>query len=648
MEKKVKLSFNWAGILAFVVFWTYSLYGSPLALGKSSLDKILFILSFVVTTAIFCLFVFLLMNRKLNAIYKDRLEIRAKDFLVLLSYVAIILVFSFRELRLSLAGDENCHVLVSQLYFQRTAYRLGIIFEEYIGRIPFKMVLWGLDTIGLIGVFIVLQCLRRISWSKAIALVTIFATVKIGVAFLWIGNSTHPAFRLFPLWLFGSLFSSSAFVYRLPHFLALVVFMWFVQRELAKRVPVLQSWLFGLVAGTIPVLWHTGLIIEPSIWTACSWSIMLLVVGCCFGGDEAQAPIFWVRWFSLISIFCLMRQTAFLALVPLGLLFLRWLYENRTDIKLQDILLIVSPVVVMAVFIIKIIIKGTGASYRPGEVDYISIQASALHRVLFSLTSGIGPKVILNSVMIPWVVCFFFAFLPCKKEEVLKRALIFTLFAGAYFMFYSIRPVLWGVGRYQAEYIIPFAILGAANIVLLINRSVIYSKIVSPILLSCLLCFNIFSFIRLPKYNASADERQKIVNRLHSTVVLSQDFYNYAEALTAVKQSGYADRVYIVDDYNAIFNTIIYGFSIREFAEWKRIRTSITCFVQDEDLPVQLTENPDIGIVLIGRYDWDAPGLIQRLKELGWKGWKNFRNERYGSTIYGLIRTEEESSSPHT
>jgi hypothetical protein len=61
-----------------------------------------------------------------------------------------------------------------------------------------------------------------------------------------------------------------------------------------------------------------------------------------------------------------------------------------------------------------------------------------------------------------------------------------------------------------------------------------------------------------------------------------------------------------------------------------------------------LTENPDIGIVLIGRYDWDAPGLIQRLKELGWKGWKNFRNERYGSTIYGLIRTEEESSSPHT
>jgi len=636
LRRRIVLDFNWAAILAFVVFWSFGLFGAPLAMSDSSVSYIFFALSVLVTMGILTVLLYFLLNPTLSEVYRDRVEVTGRDLLIVLSYFIILLAFSFDDLGRSLVSDEIVHVQNSQFHFRALTYALGLLFGEHIGNVSFKMILWILDVAGLGLLLIGLYYFRRLSWPKAIVVISVFVLIKLAAAFAGLGRSPHPPFRLFPLWVSGSLLSSTAFAYRLPQFAFLILFMWFVQRILSRSLPILQSWLFGLVVGTIPVLWHTGLIVEPSIWTACIWSMLLLVVvlqQC----REKQPAIYWIRWFSLISIFSLMRQSAFVAFVPLGVFFVKWLYDNRHSVEFSSVFLIIAPIIVMVPFTARSIIIGTPASYNPSEVNYIAADTSGLQRVVFSLTSGIGPRVILNSVMIPWVVCFGFAFLPLNKQTVVSTGVIFLFFVAGYSIFYLIRPAMWGIGRYQAEYVVPFAVLGLANIVLLMSRLASFSKLFNPALLLLLLYFNGFSFINLPTYNASVDQRQKMSHPNYATVVLSHDFYNYEKAIEAVIKCGYSGKTYIVDDYNANFNTVVYGYTMKDFIRWRRLRNSIIVPWYDHNFPGQVTENHDIGIVLIGRVE-DAERIISAFRLLGWKRWKDFHDEKYGSTIFGLIR----------
>ena len=91
--------------------------------------------------------------------------------------------------------------------------------------------------------------------------------------------------------------------------------MWLSQRIAGRSLTFLSSCLFGLAVGTIPVLWHVGILVEQSIWTSIIWTLLLLTL--------AENPDFtnfnWIRWFSVLSIFSLLRITAFMGLILLFL-----------------------------------------------------------------------------------------------------------------------------------------------------------------------------------------------------------------------------------------------------------------------------------------------------------------------------------------
>ena len=632
LNKIKKIDFNkqffsvpihWALILAFVAFWSYGYIGS---VGTENMGLVNNILISIILYGIFLMF--LIFWHQYDE-YKDNIIIFNKDIVTFFSYFVFMFIFSFDKLTNdSLVGDQLYHAQASQphfLYIISTLPNITTIFNDII----FSNLLYLLNLLTLSSLAILYFLLRNKSFfTKVILLSLAFSLFRITLTIIMgYHGDTHPPFRLFPLWFSSSIFSCTDLSFRLPQFLGLVTLMWLSQRIASRNLTFLSSWFFGLAIGTIPVLWYVGILVEQSIWTAIIWTLLLMT----FAKNSDFINFNWIRWFSVLSIFSLMRVTAFIGLIPLFLFFLIYDFQNNNkkhDIK--KIFFTLAPVLVMLPFILQSIILGTPATYVPGEVDYFPIGTSSIERVLFAITSGIAPNAILNSVMIPWVFFFPFAFVlyQYKSKRIINSAIILLFFILTFYVFYAIRPHLWGNGRYQAEYIIPFVILGfylfsvkISEISTITSKKI--SKITSKILIIgfiCLVCYNIFTFSN----------------------IYSQHSYDYRSAFKEIKNSGYAGSVYVDGVTYGVFGEIMNDFTIEEVMETKNIlkklqNKGVTIWKGVDIQGVNQIE--DIKIILF--VDWiPYTEKMEYLRQKGWKEWKEFKNEKGDRTIRSMIRGE--------
>lgn len=108
-----------------------------------------------------------------------------------------------------------------------------------------------------------------------------------------------------------------------------------------------------------------------------------------------------------------------------------------------------------------------------------------------------------DNIQMPWVAFLPFCVIP-KQGQWHKSILILIFGLAAYCVFYSIRPVLWGVPRYQAELWLPFVILGFFNLVSLLNRTRFKNAFLT-FGLTVLVLSNATSFARLESSNRPVD-----------------------------------------------------------------------------------------------------------------------------------------------
>ena len=87
-------------------------------------------------------------------------------------------------------------------------------------------------------------------------------------------------------------------------------------------------------------------------------------------------------------------------------------------------------------------------------------EGSMFQRVLDAVDSDIIWSSISNIVPYWWIIFIPFAFIPLSRGMASRNIIFLIFFSSALYVYYSIHPSLWGYAKYQAEYAVPFAIVG--------------------------------------------------------------------------------------------------------------------------------------------------------------------------------------------
>lgn len=626
------LNFNWANLLAFVTFWSYGYYGAVALRGPAVAG--FFLTAFLL--AIFLLFLVLGQYRKDE--FTDCVVLRKSDLAVLAVFTAVVLPFSLRDLSHSLVGDQLAHAQSSQAHFisliQAIAGRV-----ESIRNLPFGSLLWALDFAALAVGILLLRYMKGRSFPARVVVYSLgFLSLRLAVLLASGGGSVHPQFRLFPLWLMAALLSPSDWVFRIAQFLPLIGLMWATQRITVAVLPFWISCLLGLVVGTIPVLWHVGTLVEASVWTAVVWTALLLSIA----RHDPANPFPYIRWISCVCIATMMRQTAFVALIPLFVMLGEEMIRKRS-VDIGRLLLCLAPLLAMAPFLMRSLLFGNPAIQSAGETS------NALGGVLYALRSGIALNSILNSVLMPWAILLPVSFLAICVRKPLYGAACLAWFLAAFVVFYSIRFTLWGVGRYQAEYVVPFSVVGLFLAVTAMHRLDRGRKYVVVLLLP-LLVFNVVSYIRLPLANPSADSLRDtffhVIKERGNYSILSELPFPNGRALRAAKEEGLAGAVYVAGITYGAFGEILNGYTVNEVlaAKDRFLRMEAMKMIRGNPggkppAVEDIDSDPDIRLVLVGDCEGAEP-FVERLSGHGWKRWREFRDDQYGATIRGFLRDE--------
>jgi hypothetical protein len=444
--------------------------------------------------------------------------------------------------------------------------------------------------------------------------------------FIGQGHLPHPGFRLFPLWLSATLFYPSNFSFRFPQLLGLVILMWLTYRISKHKLGNIPAFLYGLLIGCIPVLWDTANIAEPSIWCAVIWSLLVLRL-------SITTNIKWIRWFSLLSIATLMRQSAFIGYFPLVTFFIYdHLIGKKTSIN-KSSFLILSPILLIIPFVLQSFIFGTPATYTPGIVAEIPSDYSTISRVLYAVESGIATKSIIRHIFWPYIFFLILAFIPYSKKLLFNKSVFFLFFCGAFTMFYSIQPTYWGAGRYHAEFIIPFVLLGVYTLYLLITNLFGHkSCVINAIVTLGLIVYNLFNISHLPQMNPKADDFAARSEFFDTRIVSNEYIYNYDDAFQDMKKLGLSDSFCLIGYTYGYFGAILNGYSL---AEYSKLNNN---YCNSEDCWIESIKKNEKTIQVVLISDIKRDELIQALAKENWEKWKEYINEKWGSSIIALKR----------
>lgn len=629
-------NFNWAAIISFVFFWSYGFFGALTGKGFG------FIKSSIISIFLCVIFIFFVNLWQKNDLFKDRFAIKNKDIIVFASFLIIMFFLSFSVINSSLVGDQLAHSQQSKLHSITFVYLLSQTTDFFDG-FNFSNLIYIIDLLTIIvGIFIYKFIRKKNFLFQLFVFLSIFIFFRIIIINFGGMGGPHPPFRLFPLWFSSAIFSSSDFSFRLAQFIGLIGMMWLVQRFANKHLNFVNSWFFALTVGTIPVLWHVGVLPEQSIWTAISWILFLF-----YFFDAEEGKFNYIRWISIISVFTLMRQSAFVALIPIFLILGLESYKEYRKKKLdhKKVFFMITPIFAMLPFLLNSMINGTSASYLGGITYNIPEKSSVFYRIWAAIDSGILYNSIINSIRLPWLLFILISlFLIYKKP--FKVVSVITFFISSIFVFYMINPSLWGMGRYQAEYAAPFVVIGFFYFFNFIYRQHKFIPKILPFLALPLIIYNIFVFKNLNIYNKPVEELYPIftdvIKEKGNYAILSEFPLEYKQAFNEAKKSGYAGKIFVAGSTYGVFGEILNNFSVSEIISERNIYDSINNAPSGIFSSRAINNNKNIQMVIISDY-FKKGDLEEELENFGWMEWKVFKNEKYNSIISGFIRDSGKS-----
>jgi hypothetical protein len=466
-------------LLILTILWCHFIYNSSPNLRKPF--------------AYLVLFGFILALRFLYRNFHYTILIRKLDALTWGAFLGILLLFHFPYLFHSLGGDE--------LYHSERASFLLMNLSEKIKTLPlfsrdeFLQSMWNVFDfrhlpvtdiwrvtsfpILLAAGLLFLGCrhLRSLAEPSKILVLLAFC---FGAAWYGytsaLGPDTHPPFRLFPLFTSNLIFGYNAFAFRIPGLLLVATVCLLIFRLLKEDS--LWAGFIAITTAFLPVVFYVTNAVEPSVYGYAIWTSVLLL-GWLYlqPGLQSENPVKDSRLLviaaTLVGIGAITRQTTVALWAWIGLLY--WFAPDRKRALFFAQVFLPFLVAVPYFHHFK----------HSNSAHFHSNEGSLLYKILLSFQSGIGPMAILNSTTLPWVLFFiligfglaitslekrgFFSRLGLRSQNNpemrtsitgrTKDLLPYLMIFPVYVTFHSNWSYLWGIGRYQAEYIAPFLVL---------------------------------------------------------------------------------------------------------------------------------------------------------------------------------------------
>jgi hypothetical protein len=549
------------------------------------------------------------------------LKIRDKKNLILSGSLLLFLVlFNWENLNASLVSDHIYHAQEALRNFLMLAERYCNQNLPYCSTVPFATVVnfYSRNFAGILFVilFLLTQAQRRIFLAIA-SVVTFYILLQFFKHEQIQSGDIHPPLRLAPLWIASTLWGIKILTFRIVGIVAVFVFAIFSMDFFSRSKGLLNSFLVVTVISTIPILQHVAYIVEPSLWTTLSWTGLLLFIS--FG--EKNSNNFSI-WFFILSIASLMRVSAFVAIIPLGLYWIKFSYE-RFGIRFlahKDFYIPMLPILAMLPFTVRSILYGTPAT--EGE-------ASKLTLLLLSVNSLLPVKVAYYSIMLPWIAFFPIGFISRGEDKLVKFLIKCIFFILAYIVFYSIRDALWGLSRYQAEFILPFVIVGILNFVFYIKEK---SKHLFYFALFILFSWNIWVSAKFQSYTDLQETSIFTGLRDGRSAGVSEIVYDTRSALISVRDRGLLSATYLDGITYGHFPQLMVWANFSELQEIKAMGNPWGGLKMEE-----VHANQKIKAVILS--DWEPNrNKLQKLISFNWKLVETFENQKYKTKTYLLIR----------
>ncbi len=550
------------------------------------------------------------------------------DFIVLGLGFLFFATLNGSYLFMSLAGDELYHFQTANTRdFNKALRHMDRL--PFLQELPFSYLL-NLENIFDLFVFLALGVLFKV-WKQARLLIFCLWVFNFR-SLIWESYEPHPPLRLLPVWFASSLFGIHDFSGRLPQFLVIVASFFIIYKYLNTKIRRHQAILAALAACTLPIFMHAGTLVEFSIWTAFGLLAVLMIFSKCFEAlvldDNAQvSPKAFLHSSWIIGFLTLIRPSTFVLSIPIAIYFAYFWTSFKFKDRSWRLWLNLAPLLVMIPFIMKSILQGTPATYLPDEIlPFLPTRLSAPERIWFAFKSGVVSSVSIRQMGILTCLIAIFSLIPFSRKQISHKVFRFSMFFILLLSFYVVRPVLWGVARYQIEFWWPFYALGIIQFLTIKKWTPGDSKMISFVLFGVIL-FNIYEYRLFPQEDFTVDSSSPVFQYPH---ILSKETYDWNAALTDAKNEGYQDSVFTWGNVYGVYPLILNSYSGKAIKA-ADIRYAIYQSTPDVNL---LDDDPNIQLVLY------ASPILPKEDLLGpnWKVWKTFQSDIGNNPIRGFIR----------
>jgi hypothetical protein len=299
---------------------------------------------------------------------------------------------------------------------------------------------------------------RQLKSARIKQSVLLISVLVLAVTGSWMkmAPENHPPLRLLP-WVLGQLaFGLGPLAFRLPATLVCVgscigAYL-LVRRQDDDLTSRIWSASIACLIAFIPVVFYVSEAVEPSVFGFAAWLLGLLFVLRALrlptGHDPSERENALIYAGICATLGTLSRQPVVVLWLGVGVAYVYLLWRRQLRFHWLSCARIFAAGITAVPYFLTV--------KRLGHVAGNSSETSAVKQVLESLHSGIGPMSVLNSTTIPWAILAVVSTLLAIRQLRFASVLLAVLAGTAYSLYYSIWPFLWGIGRYQAEYVAPF------------------------------------------------------------------------------------------------------------------------------------------------------------------------------------------------
>jgi len=621
-QHKLTINVNIPLVLFYINYIIYGYYGSNT--GGSPISQLF------ITPLVILIQVYLgnLSSLKKSFFHKQ-ISINSNELLIFSFTFIIVSIVSKDYLLNTLEGDELSFLQSSIIHSLKSSL---IIANKYsfLSDIPFKNIIHFFSAFFFLFNCLIIFYTSRLNPKHRNVLVVIILIVFRAIIFFLGGgnNSSHPPLSLLPSFLISSAFGLSSLLIKIGYQLSFTTFLFFLYRLLKIKLNLTFSFLIILFIGTIPVLNRLSTTLTPSLFTFVVFSYLLV-----YFSLKSEKNYFLL--FFIIAIGTMFRIPTLIIVIPTFLLYLK---DNFSKIRInKSLFIIISPLLIVFPFLLNTLSEGTPAT------DFTNTSLSLVDKILFAFESNAIYVAALNSIDLWSLALFPFAFLYGRMNSFIN--LIF--FGICIIVYYSIKIDIWGLAKYQVEFIIPFILIGLIYLCFQLKSRIIkYSAYFS---ITTLIILNLISGYRYPSNNKNwvkfLDLKEKSIGKIkNESAGVIRPVYTISPAYEYVKTNNLGYGLLTLNNDYGILPEIISSFNSKEILKIQQNSLSYEKYFQNKknnnkSLTKFLLEQPDINVLILSNWNNEQLSLFEELKKNNWALEKKFINEKHNSITYIFLKS---------